>query len=121
MQQYPRARLLRLDALAAVAAWAFGLLALMALAMSWVLGPSFEVAAKGALGLFFVAAGAHVVLAFLHRCPVCGKHPTVQGLTPVHPDSVSQSRLSGWSGAIWNVFRRKQVVCIHCGSGFYAQ
>lgn len=121
MQHYPRAKLLRLDALAAVAAWAFGLVALVAQGAAWFLVPSLAVAAKAAAGLFLVAAGAHVVLAFLHRCPACGKHPTVQGLGPVHPASMSQSRLSGWSGAIWNVFRRKQVVCIHCGSGFYAQ
>jgi hypothetical protein len=119
MRHYPRAKLLRLDALAAVAAWVLGgtagalyfaAIVLAAEVPKWAFLMGFAA--------FAVAALAHAGLALMHRCPECGKHPTVQGFGALHPCAAAQSRLSGWSGAVWNVFRRNRMVCIHCGTPY---
>ena len=82
MPLYPNAKLLRLDALAAVAAWTFGLFAVLTQVFVWLVPPAESVLGKAALSAFLVAAAAHIVLALLHRCRVCGKHPTIQGFEP---------------------------------------
>jgi hypothetical protein len=74
-----------------------------------------ESAAKLALWTFFLAAGVHITLAFLHKCPSCDKHPTIQGFKPPHPASLGQSRAQGWAGVVMSVVIRRCFVCIHCG------
>jgi hypothetical protein len=115
---YPFASRIRADAYAVVAAWALMLLC----AVLWLLGSVARLPVREALSYafsaFLIVAAIHVVLAFTHKCPVCSKHPTVQGFKPVHPDSVAQSRLTGWSGVVISVLRRRQLICIHCGTRF---
>lgn len=77
-------------------------------------GPAVVVALWG----FFLAAGLHVILAFLHKCPSCSKHPTIQGFKPPHPASLGQSRAQGWAGVAMSVVLRKRFVCIHCGAEY---
>jgi len=67
---------------------------------------------------FLAAAAIHVVLSYRHSCAQCGKHPTIQGFKPPHPNSLDQSRVSGWGGVVVNVLRRRRLVCIHCGAEF---
>jgi hypothetical protein len=74
-----------------------------------------ESPAKATLLAFFLAVGVHLILAFLHQCPSCGKHPTIQGFTPPHPASLGQSKADGWAGVVMSVVLRKRFVCIHCG------
>ena len=67
----------------------------------------------------FVAFGfLHAAMSFRHSCPSCGKHPTIQGFKPPHPNSLSQSKALGWAGVVVNILRRSQLVCIHCGAQF---
>jgi len=121
MRHYPSAKLLRLDALAAVAAWVLGGIAGVLFLATRAFAPEFaDWAGRIGFAAFAAAALAHVGLALMHTCPECGKHPTVQGFGDLHPDAAAQSRLSGWSGAVWNVFRRKRLVCIHCGTHYAA-
>jgi hypothetical protein len=80
--------------------------------------PSLFVSVIAVFKVFVAVALVHLVLAFTHKCPVCEKHPTVQGFKPVHPASVSQSKLSGWAGVVASVVRNSSFVCIHCGTEF---
>lgn len=118
MRQYPHARLIRWDASVVVAAWALLAVGGAAAVLAGLIKPAAMHWAM--LGLFGGVgfAALHAVLAFLHKCPVCAKRPMVQGLTPVHPDSVSQSTLDGWAGVAWNVHRNRRFTCIHCGTAF---
>lgn len=118
--QYPKVRLLRADAISVVTTWCLMIIT----GVFWLTYsagvPALGNAAKLASWAFFVAAGVHVVLAFLHKCPSCNKHPTIQGFKPPHPDSLNQSRADGWAGVVISVLREKRFVCIHCGTEFQA-
>jgi hypothetical protein len=116
---YPSSRMALLDARVVAVAW--GSMALAA--VLWFPGrllnlPVFASLLLVVVGVFFAAAVLHVILSFQHACPVCGKHPTVEGLSATHVDSQSQAALRGWSGAVLNILRRRQLVCIHCGTRF---
>jgi hypothetical protein len=117
-QPYPRANRIRYDALSVVAAWFLlalcGVLWLLALALGTKVQPFLTFALPAFLG----AALLHLVLAFMHKCPVCRKHPTVQGFKPVHPNAVRQSKLAGWAGVVARVLAGGPFVCIHCGTEF---
>ena len=92
---YPQARLLRADATSVVVTWSFMALAALLWWISAFMLPVLEGATRLALWGMFLAGGVHVVLALLHRCPGCGKHPTIQGFKAPHPASLSQSRAAG--------------------------
>jgi hypothetical protein len=117
-QPYPHAQRIRYDALSVAVAWALLVLSvvlwLFAVALAAQVLPLFTFA----LFAFFAAAAVHLILAFTHKCPVCGKHPTVQGFKPVHPDAARQSKLTGWSGVVVRVLVGGPFVCIHCGTEF---
>ena len=118
MRQYPRAKLIRWDASVVVATWALLAVAGAAVVLVGLIEPA---AMQWAMLVLYVGLGfgaLHVVIAFIHKCPVCAKRPMVEGFTPVHPDSVFQSKLSGWAGVAWNVHRNRRFVCIHCGTPF---
>ena len=72
----------------------------------------------GVFAVFVASALVHVAMSFRHSCPLCKKHPTIQGFKPPHPKSLSQSQASGWAGAVVNILRRRRLVCIHCGAQF---
>ena len=118
---YPKSNIALLDSRVVAITWAF----LALLAVSWLGAHLVPVAAhvvfQANFVLFCLFATAHVILSFQHKCPACGKHPTIQGFKPVHPNSVHQSALSGWAGVIMNVLRRRRLVCIHCGSEYIIQ
>ncbi|MFN9449972.1 MAG: hypothetical protein ACK58U_09985 [Rubrivivax sp.] len=67
---------------------------------------------------FCIAASVHLFLSFRHACPQCGKHPTIQRFKPPHPNSLTQSKVSGWGGVVVNILRRRRLVCIHCGAEY---
>ena len=118
MHHYPHARLIRWDASVVVATWVLLIVAGAALLLVALVKPT---AVQWAIWVLYAALGfgvLHVVLAFMHRCPVCTKRPMVQGFTPVHRDAALQSTLSGWAGVAWNVYRHRRFVCIHCGTPF---
>ncbi len=115
---YPQARLLRADAASVVVTWSFMALAALLWWISAFMLPAVGGATRLALWGMFLGGGVHVVLALLHRCPGCGKHPTIQGFKAPHPASLSQSRAAGWAGVVTSVMRRKRFACIHCGAGY---
>ena len=118
MRQYPHARLIRWDASIVVAAWALLALSVTAIFLVGLFRKSDMAWAISALLVALGVAAMHFVLALIHKCPVCSKRPMVEGFTPLHPDSVSQARLSGWAGVAWNVYRHRRFICIHCGTAF---
>lgn len=73
---------------------------------------------QAVFAVFVISGLVHVAMSFKHKCPSCGKHPTIQGVKPSHPNSLSQSKASGWAGVVINILRRRQLVCIHCGAQF---
>jgi hypothetical protein len=73
---------------------------------------------QAVFAIFVVSGFVHVAMSFRHKCPSCGKHPTIQGFKPPHPNSIGQSKASGWAGAVVNILRRHRLVCIHCGAEF---
>jgi hypothetical protein len=70
------------------------------------------------LPAFIVFAMTHLILSFCHKCPLCGRHPTVQGFKSRHPGAFGQAALKGWSGTVVNILLRRRLVCIHCGQEF---
>jgi hypothetical protein len=112
---YPKARLIRADAISVIVTWS---LMVMIGGLGLALGagvPGLEGAVVLALGMVFLSAGTHVILSFLHQCPSCDKHPTIQGMKPPHPASDGQSKAHGWSGVVMSVVSKRRFVCIHCG------
>ncbi len=115
---YPKSKIALADSRSVAFAW--GLLLL--LGVNWLLHvwlqPSTSILLPINFALFAVAALAHLILSFMHKCSACGKHPTIQGFAPPHLSAASQSRLSGWGGVVVNVLRRRKLVCIHCGTEY---
>ena len=115
---YPKSNIALLDARLLAATWA----ALLALGIGLLLFTVVPTLAwplvKVASPAFLLLAAAHAVSSYKHECPVCTKRPTIQGFTPVHPNSKSQSAVEGWAGAVMNILRRRRLVCIHCGTEF---
>ena len=118
LQRYPQSALIRLDAFSVIGAWvAFAISACL-----WFIGltsfslPSYVLAS--AFGAFFVLAVLHLVLSFSHSCPRCRKHPTIQGILPIHKNAQPEVGVDGWAHVVWSVWRHKRFVCIHCGTGF---
>ena len=119
LKTYPGSRMALLDARMVALAWLSMLLA----ATLWIVEQLLDVSALVPLlpvsvALFFITVIAHVVLSFRHACPVCGKHPTIEGFGPVHENSRSQAMFTGWAGAVLNILKRRQLVCIQCGAHF---
>ncbi len=118
IRSYPKSRRIQFDAYSVLGAWAL----LVTCGLLFALGLAFRLSIDAVLittfTVFLVVALLHVVLALSHRCPSCNKHPTVQGLAPIHPSAVPQSGMSGWARVIWDVYRRQQFTCIHCGEQF---
>jgi hypothetical protein len=122
MRVYPQHRLIQADAMAAVLAWFAIPIGFIAILAGGLLFPG-----KSAgifftpWVMFFVFGLAHALLAFLHQCPDCHKHPTIQGFKPVHERAIYEKGIAGWSRVVWNVFRSKPFRCIHCGEEFVAR
>jgi hypothetical protein len=115
---YPKSSTALLDSRVVVTAWI--LLVCIGVGAPIAQWAGFDIVSPGVvlLMVFLLSVIAHVVLSLSHRCPACGKPPTVQQFRPPHPNSHGQSRLSGWSGAVMNVIRRRRLVCIHCGAEY---
>jgi len=115
---YPKSSTALLNSRVVATAWI--LLVCVGLGAPIAQWAGFDVIAPGValLMLFLLIVIAHVVLSLSHRCPACGKPPTVQTFGTPHPNSRRQSRFSGWSGAVMNVIRRRRLVCIHCGAEY---
>ena len=121
MRNYPQHRLIKADALAAVLAWFAIPIGLIAILGGGLLFPGRNSGVFFTPWLmFFVFGFAHALFSFLHRCPVCNKHPTIQTFKPIHEKAIYEKGLAGWSRVVWNVFRSKPFRCIHCGEEFIA-
>ena len=117
LTQYPQTRLIRLDALSVFASWYLFYLSFLVLVAAYFDIVPYSVVVW-VFGSCVLTAMIHVLLANMHRCPNCNKHPTIEGFRPVHPASEQQSNVSGWAGVIKNVMKNKKFVCIHCGQEF---
>jgi len=116
---YPKSSIALTDARVVAVAWL--LLALMP--VTWVAQHGLPPLRGWTLfqlhfAAFLCVGIGHVGLAFAHACPQCGKHPTIQGFRSPHPDSLSQSSLSGWAGVVASLLRRRRFTCIHCGAAY---
>jgi hypothetical protein len=94
--KYPKVGHIRADSISVIVTWFFmgltGALWLLQAVGMYALRPAVNVA----LWTFFLAAGVHVVLAFLHKCPSCSKHPTIQGFKRrIRPSSASLALKAG--------------------------
>lgn len=116
---YPKSATALLDARVVAVAWLF----LVLVPVSWLaqsLLPTlfgwnlFQVNVAAVM----LAALTHVFLSFCHACPQCGKHPMIQGFKSPHPNSINQSRQSGWAGVVVSILRRRRFICIHCGAEY---
>jgi hypothetical protein len=70
-----------------------------------------------ALGLALLSLLLHIVLALAHKCPECGKHPTIQGFAPPHP-SVADDGDNAWVRVVRDFLKKRAFTCFHCGSRF---
>ena len=118
MRQYPHARLIRCDAAIVVAAWLLLPTSLAAFLVLALLSPGAVHWAYYGIYFALAVAALHILLALIHRCPVCSNRPMVEGFAPAHPASLPQSKLRGWAGVAWSVFRRRRFTCIHCGTEY---
>jgi hypothetical protein len=59
------------------------------------------------LGFASAVLVARILLAYSHRCPDCGRHPTIE---------LSDDHL--WARTLRDVGRKRRFNCLHCGSAF---
>ena len=98
IQNYPSTRAVRADSYAVLISWVLILICVILWGLAITLRLPLDDLLTFSGKAFLIAAGIHFILAFTHSCPVCGKHPTIQGFGQVHPASFTQSKLKGWSG-----------------------
>ncbi len=117
-QPYPQRRLIVIDAYSAFAAW----IVAFVVVLIWLFGAFLGMRDNKAMGLaasaFVIFAVSHVLLSLTHRCPSCGRHPTIQEFRGVHKNAVPERGMSGWARVVWDVVVRRSFVCIHCGDVF---
>jgi len=119
LREYRQHRLIRLDAYTAILGWITLPLAflLFTLAKASIIKVHDGII-FATFGAFFFFAIAHFAISFSHKCEACRKHPTIQGLAPVHPYAQHSTGLDGWSRVVWDVFRNRRFRCIHCGEQY---
>ena len=116
MQRYPNPILIVIDAYAArLSAWL-----LVATVLAAVVDIFLDV--HGRLFYVFLALAVfasivHVGFALAHKCPGCGKHPTIQGFAPPHA-SAAHDGDSAWARVVRDVIHKRSFTCFHCGSSF---
>ena len=99
----------KLNAVTVFATWGCLVSILVLLVYVMVVGEPDNIAVVlvALFGSFFAFAAAHLVLAFLVRCPDCNKMLTAQGFT--------KPEFGDWSTVVIKWFTGS-VVCIHCGA-----
>lgn len=112
METYPQSRLLRANAYLAVAAWPLLALAAGLLLLTAAFGlPLRNLIIAGTA--FALIVLIQVGVALVHKCPRCGKHPTIQGFAPLHPDIEPD-----FLRMALDVIKRREFACIHCGTRY---
>src|SRR5688572_32561524 len=106
---YPKSATALLDSRLVATAWALLIVLVASVAVLKLAGVQLLTVPLVILALFVFVAICHVVLSLRHKCPACGKHPTIQGFKPPHPSSMAQSDISGWGGVVINVLRRRRL------------
>lgn len=123
MQRYPQSRLMLLDAscmrLVAGLTAAFVVALTVEILCFALFNTSFSI---GGMRVSFLALGASLLallfrlgLALAHKCPACGKHPTIQGFGELHP-SVADDGDNAWVRVVRDVLRSRTFRCFHCGA-----
>ncbi len=118
MQVYPQSRLIKIDAYSAVAAWGLLGLAIVLFLAAAALKVHIFGAIIGAITAFMLAALIHLGFALAHKCPHCGKHPTIQGFAKLHPSVPTATGVDGWARVVVDVVRKQEFACMHCGTRF---
>jgi hypothetical protein len=114
MTEYPKAKLMKLNATVVLAAWIV-ILACLALFAAGLFGQfNFSLLLFLFSGIVLLAL-LHLILAIYLRCFNCGKRPTVQGLGKTHSKARKRWGMVGWSVVIIDVLTIKSFRCIHCG------
>ena len=116
MQRYPNPLLIVIDAYAAMLSAWLGVAMVLAAVVDVLLD------ARGSLFYAFLALAVfaglgHVGFAFAHKCPECGKHPTIQGFAPPHA-SAAHDGDGAWARVVRDVIHKRSFTCFHCGSSF---
>ena len=125
MPRYPQAHLIVMDAyatrLTAVAAVVF----VVVVSIDLLFAEAFNVDLSIAdLRISYIALGLSVLtlvfrtgLALAHKCPECGKHPTIQGFVDLHPSVVNDGD-NAWARVIHDVLKKRTFKCFHCGTSY---
>jgi hypothetical protein len=105
---YPKIAILRVDACVVAAAWVTLAFWAGAIGLHRFKPGSVGIAALLVPILLLVPlAVSHILLSLCHRCPICDKSPTAQGLGRTHGD---------WSAVIIATLLGKHFSCVHCGT-----
>jgi predicted RNA-binding Zn-ribbon protein involved in translation (DUF1610 family) len=67
------------------------------------------------LGIFLLVMGAYTGLAFVLRCPNCGRRVLIESKEPKHSGARKAHQLDCWGTVVWNVVRHQEFSCMHCG------
>ena len=115
---YPFPLRIRLDTGIAIFAWTVFITLPAGILLFWIFGAveslMFPLMAMIVLGL----SALRFVFAISHRCPRCGRCPTIQMFSTLHADAEERLGLSGWSVVAIDVWTRGRFRCIHCGTAF---
>ena len=116
MQRYPQSRLIVLDAYVVRLTVMLTLAFVLALGVDLFLNENLRISFI-ALGLALFAFLSHIGLGLAHKCPECGKHPTIQGFAAPH-SSVANDGENAWARVVRDVLKKRVFTCFHCGSSF---
>src|SRR5262249_19833423 len=67
------------------------------------------------LGIFLLVMGANTGLAFVLRCPNCGRRVLIESKEPKHSAARKADHLDYWGTVVWSVVRHQKFSCMHCG------
>ena len=67
------------------------------------------------LGIFLFVMGAYTGLAFVLRCPNCGRRVLIESKEPKHSAARKAEHLDYWGTVVWSVVRHQEFTCMHCG------
>jgi hypothetical protein len=125
MHRYPQSRLIVLDAYSMQLTAGLTVASVVVIGVDLLCMEAFDLDLSIAnLRVSFIALGVSLLallsrmgLALAHKCPACGKHPTIQGFVELHP-SVANGGDNAWAKVVRDVLQRRTFTCFHCGTSY---
>lgn len=73
------------------------------------------------VGLFAATGWFTMLMAIITRCPTCNRRVFIDTGSAKHPNARNVKKLGHFSTIVIDVIRRREFVCMHCGTSYHVE